>query len=457
MKKQLVSFPQKTPEGGFTIIEMLISLAIFSIVMIIAVGSLVSIVDANRKARTQHAVLDNVDAVVELMSREIREGTGYYFASTTEFEFTNVNGVQVVYRLNNNAVERSIDGGAFEVMTANSMEVDALEFVELDSSFADPVDKVQIIMKGIAGLGTRASSEFSVQTMVGQRYTQFSGGVGGGSCVRDIALVIDVSDSVCDNPGGTQPADNNIQCPLPDGELVQLQNAVKAFVQNFTISSSDVMFSVAAFDTDAIEILALSDNEAAILAAIDSLTVNEDNDILNSADGKTNIAGGLIIGEQQLAASTRSGVPKYVIAITDGTPTVASQTGGIGELIYGQAPFANLRSSPRFWAYYEYPDEMEDVTVKTANVADTVRAAVNGIIAVGVGINNSWDLPNPDNLSQTIDTTTFLEEHIADYPTTPGVTRFIDVTSFATLETSLDTVDCDDLTGGVTIFNANPF
>jgi Tfp pilus assembly protein PilW len=56
---------------------MLVALALFSIVLVIAVGSVVSLMDANRKARTQKLVRDNLTTALESMSRSIREGGNY--------------------------------------------------------------------------------------------------------------------------------------------------------------------------------------------------------------------------------------------------------------------------------------------------------------------------------------------------------------------------------------------
>ena len=42
--------------GGFTLLEMIVAIGVFSVVMLVAAGSLLSIVSANRKAQAQKAV-----------------------------------------------------------------------------------------------------------------------------------------------------------------------------------------------------------------------------------------------------------------------------------------------------------------------------------------------------------------------------------------------------------------
>ena len=59
---------------GFTLIEMLVSVAIFSIVLMIALGSILSIVAANRKARALTAVMNNITFGFENMTRALKTG-----------------------------------------------------------------------------------------------------------------------------------------------------------------------------------------------------------------------------------------------------------------------------------------------------------------------------------------------------------------------------------------------
>ncbi len=62
---------------GFTLLEMIVSLGIFSVVAIIAVGSLVRITSLNRQAQTMQAAMNNINYILESMSREMRFGSNY--------------------------------------------------------------------------------------------------------------------------------------------------------------------------------------------------------------------------------------------------------------------------------------------------------------------------------------------------------------------------------------------
>ena len=62
---------------GFTLVEMIVSLAIFSIVAVVALGALAKIIDANSKAQTLQAGINNLSFAMETMSREMRVGNKY--------------------------------------------------------------------------------------------------------------------------------------------------------------------------------------------------------------------------------------------------------------------------------------------------------------------------------------------------------------------------------------------
>ncbi len=60
---------------GFTLVEMIVSLAIFSVVAVIAIGALLKVIDANKKAQSIQSSVTNLNFALESMSRDIRTGT----------------------------------------------------------------------------------------------------------------------------------------------------------------------------------------------------------------------------------------------------------------------------------------------------------------------------------------------------------------------------------------------
>lgn len=63
--------------SGFTLIEMIVSLALFSVVVTISVGGLLVLIAANKQLQEEQNVLTNLSFALDSMSREIRTGTQY--------------------------------------------------------------------------------------------------------------------------------------------------------------------------------------------------------------------------------------------------------------------------------------------------------------------------------------------------------------------------------------------
>ncbi len=84
---------------GFTLIEVMVSLAIFSVVAVVAAGALLRILDSNKKAQSIQAAITNLNFALESMSRELRTGTKYQcnsigVGSIDGYDMTSTNCVQ---------------------------------------------------------------------------------------------------------------------------------------------------------------------------------------------------------------------------------------------------------------------------------------------------------------------------------------------------------------------------
>lgn len=62
---------------------MIVSIAIFTVVAVIAIGALLKIVDANRKSQTLETSIDNIDFALDAMTRELRTGSDYNCSQDT--------------------------------------------------------------------------------------------------------------------------------------------------------------------------------------------------------------------------------------------------------------------------------------------------------------------------------------------------------------------------------------
>lgn len=64
-------------QKGFTLIEMIVSLGIFTVVAVVAVGALIKVMDANKKSINLKNTINNLNFTLESMSREMRVGSNY--------------------------------------------------------------------------------------------------------------------------------------------------------------------------------------------------------------------------------------------------------------------------------------------------------------------------------------------------------------------------------------------
>ena len=72
---------KKSNEKGFTLIEMIVSIAIFIVVAIVAIGALMRVIDANKKSQSLKTSINNLNFALESMSREMRVGSNYHCVS----------------------------------------------------------------------------------------------------------------------------------------------------------------------------------------------------------------------------------------------------------------------------------------------------------------------------------------------------------------------------------------
>lgn len=67
---------------GFTLVEMLVVLGLFSFIMTLATGVLYTTQAINVKLQETQSVLDNVSVSLEIVSRDIRYGSHFHCSTT---------------------------------------------------------------------------------------------------------------------------------------------------------------------------------------------------------------------------------------------------------------------------------------------------------------------------------------------------------------------------------------
>lgn len=179
---------------GFTIVEMIVAIGIFTIVLFIASSAFLAVVNADRKSRATRIAMDNLNLALEDMSRRIKTGKAYYCngdsstattatndcsTPSSRIAFTEQNGTRTSYYLDtvNGVIWRSSGGGApLAVTSASEMTINSLNFIVGGSlkwapgggggNTAQPY--VIIFVDGTTKAG-KITSGFKLQTMVTQR------------------------------------------------------------------------------------------------------------------------------------------------------------------------------------------------------------------------------------------------------------------------------------------------
>ena len=184
---------------GFTLLELMVSVTLFTIVMMVAVGSLLSLVDANRKARSLESVINNLNITLDGMVRSIRMGTKYNCTDAaipvqgvdddcttgaTSFSFApfgsnaDVQNQRFYYTFvpgvngSNGQLFRSKNGGNTPpvAITAPEVSITDFTFYVVGTEARDiSQPKVVIVIKGTSGSTERTQTKFHIQATAVQR------------------------------------------------------------------------------------------------------------------------------------------------------------------------------------------------------------------------------------------------------------------------------------------------
>jgi prepilin-type N-terminal cleavage/methylation domain-containing protein len=166
---------KKNKKRGFTLIEMLVSIAIFTIVVTIVMGTIVTIVDISRKTRTMTEAMSNLNLVMESMTRTLKTSTTIYTDITNspygKVTAIDQSGKTIIYSVatntNNNkkGILKTVDG-VDELITSDDIEIVGYA---IQTFPYNEQPRVMISLKGRVETAKGIYSEFILQTSVAQR------------------------------------------------------------------------------------------------------------------------------------------------------------------------------------------------------------------------------------------------------------------------------------------------
>jgi len=159
-------------ENGLTMIELVVAMGIFGLVSVMISSIFILSLQSQRRIIALRNVEDNTRFVMESMSREIRTGKNFS-SSGNSLSFTNAKGEMVNYRLNNNSVEKSSDGGStYSPITGNSVVIDYLNFYLMGQDAGDILQPRITIALGITSNVGNHVVNIKSQTTVSARSLQ---------------------------------------------------------------------------------------------------------------------------------------------------------------------------------------------------------------------------------------------------------------------------------------------
>jgi type II secretory pathway pseudopilin PulG len=161
------------------LVEMIVAVAIFATVVLIAVGALLSIISVNRKANELRIVMENLNFAVESIARDVRTGERYGCVTLQEecdgsaLVFEDQEGLEVEYTLDGTVIVRKVEGGAFIPVTSPAISIETLNVYVRGTTPGGDGKQPRVLMtiRGKAGVDGKNETEFSLQTSVSQRDT----------------------------------------------------------------------------------------------------------------------------------------------------------------------------------------------------------------------------------------------------------------------------------------------
>lgn len=195
--------PRTNYTQGFTLVEMIVALGIFTIALFVAMNALLSVVNADRKSRGTRIATDNLNLTLEDISRRIRTGYSYNCGGNlgvadcvtpqSILAFTDQSNVRIIYKrgvgggaivggiaasgcgapyvAGQGCILRSDGGAAFVPGTSPEIDITSLNFFVSGSAVWPNTKQPEVIISMDGSLGTQPLTKisFKIQTSATQR------------------------------------------------------------------------------------------------------------------------------------------------------------------------------------------------------------------------------------------------------------------------------------------------
>lgn len=192
------SFAQSKKPRGYSLVELIIAIGLFSVVMLLATTAYLTLIEMDRTARARSSLINDISFAVESMARSIRTGTEYacndmanqsygngqcnsgYFVDC--FSFIDQEGKDISYVHKDGTIgryvgsypgDRSCSSSNIVPITDPAVHIERLEFFPTGMFSQDGRQaSVLILVEGYVEIkrrGGTVQSGFSIQTRATQR------------------------------------------------------------------------------------------------------------------------------------------------------------------------------------------------------------------------------------------------------------------------------------------------
>ena len=173
---------KKRRTNGYTLIELIVAVGLFALVMTLAAGAYLLMINLSRQAQGTATGINNLAFALETITRSIRTGSLYSCGDFggncpnggSSFSFRNVSGAMVTYALAGSEpdlyIQRTVDGVTQSALTdPSSVAISSLTFyvsgVETAASGEYTQPYVTIVISGSVSSGSgRTTQTFAIET-----------------------------------------------------------------------------------------------------------------------------------------------------------------------------------------------------------------------------------------------------------------------------------------------------
>jgi prepilin-type N-terminal cleavage/methylation domain-containing protein len=164
---------------GYTLLELIVSIGIFSMVMLVVIGAYLTLISYDRQARATNDLTANLSFAIESMMRNIRTGRDYSCGAgngtCSQFSFTDSQDQQITYKVKTDGSLGQCTGTCTTdaqavALSSPSITIQTLTFIVRGVGTGDNIQpQVMAIVKGTMGTDAGKTTAFVIQTGATQR------------------------------------------------------------------------------------------------------------------------------------------------------------------------------------------------------------------------------------------------------------------------------------------------